>query len=140
LPESPCCQCNEFPGNWGCKFQVMERKKTKRYVLRVRAADKNIFDAIKNGKKKVDTRAATERYRDIKAGDTIVLACGTKRLEKRVQSAKIFRTVRSLLREYKPKDIHPEIKTESDLIDLYRRFPGYREKIKKFGLIALELK
>lgn len=117
-----------------------EIKKPKKYVFRFRAINKDIFEAIKDGKKKVETRAATEKYRNIKVGDIVVLFCGSKKFEKEVLSAKVYKTIRSMLKVYKPKEINPRTKTESELIDTYYSFPDYREKIKKFGLIALELK
>lgn len=122
----------------------MENKKPKKYVLRFGAANKNIFDAIKDGTKKVETRAATKRYCNIKAGDIVVLSCGARKgaqkFEKHVCSVRIFKTIRVMLRNYKPKEINPRVSTESELIDMYYSFPGYRDKIKKFGLIALKLK
>lgn len=117
----------------------MDDSKSKKYVLRFRAANKDIFDAIKEGKKKIETRAATVKYRNIKAEDIVVLACGAQRFEKIVRSVHIYKTIRALLRSHKPKEINPRVSAESELIDTYYSFPGYREKIKKFGLIALEL-
>jgi ASC-1-like (ASCH) protein len=118
----------------------MDNSKSKKYVLRFRAANKDIFDAIKEGKKKIETRAATKRYRNIKEGDVVILTCGAQKFEKIVCSAHIYKTIRALLRSHKPKEINPRVSTESELIDIYYSFPDYREKIKKFGLIALELK
>lgn len=117
----------------------MENPSPKKYVLRFRAVNKDIFDAIKEGKKKIETRAATIKYRNIKAGDVVILSCGTQKFEKRVRSVRIFKTVRAMLRSYKPKEINPKVSTESELIDIYYSFPGYRNKIKKFGIIALEV-
>jgi len=113
--------------------------KVKTITLRFGAANKGIFDAIKNGAKKVETRAATIKFRNIKAGDSVVLSCGSQKFEKRVRSACIFKTVRAMLRKYKPKEINPATSTESELMDMYYGFPGYRDKIKRFGLITLEL-
>lgn len=115
------------------------KSKTKTFILRFGAANKDIFDAIKEGKKKIETRAASIKFRNIKAGDIVILSCGAQKFEKHVRSARIFKTVRAMLRNYKPREINPRISTEAELIDIYYSFPGYRDKIKKFGLIALEL-
>ncbi len=112
---------------------------SKKYVLRFRAVNRDIFEAIKEGKKKIETRAATIKFRNIRPGDTVILICGTERFEKIVRSAHIYKTIRALLRKYKPGEINPRVSAESELIDTYYSFPGYREKIKRFGLIALEL-
>ncbi len=50
-------------------------------VFRFRTINKDIFEAIKSGKKKVETRAATEKYRNIKAGDTVKLVCENEQKE-----------------------------------------------------------
>ena len=118
----------------------MDDSKPKKYVLKFGAANKDIFDAIKEGRKKIETRAATIKFRNIKAGDIVILLCGAQKFEKQVHSARIFKTVRALLRNYKPREINPRVSTEAELIDMYYSFLGYSEKIKKFGLIALELK
>lgn len=112
----------------------------KNIVLKFRAINREIFEAVKTGKKKVETRAATDKYRAIKAGDTVVLVCGKNKFEKEVKKVKIFKTITSLLKVYKPQQINPGIKTLKETREMYYSFPGYKEKIKKYGLAAFELK
>ncbi|MBU2036721.1 hypothetical protein KJ866_00725 [Patescibacteria group bacterium] len=109
------------------------------YTLRFRAADREIFEAIKKGKKKVETRAATERYRKIKKGDKVCLVCGHEKFTKQVVAARVFPTITALLKKYWPNQINPKIKTEAELKKMVYGFPDYREKIKKYGLIAWKL-
>jgi ASC-1-like (ASCH) protein len=45
------------------------------HTLRFRAVNRDTFNAIKSGKKKVETRAAIEKYRTILAGDIIQFIC-----------------------------------------------------------------
>ncbi len=111
-----------------------------KYVLRFRAVNRDIFEAIKGGKKKVETRAATARYSKIKAGDLVVLMCGKNKFEKTVKRAGIFKTVSSMLGKYKVKDIMPNLSSAEELQQTYYGYPNYREKIRKFGLVVLELK
>ena len=58
--------------------------KNKPKILKFRLVNKDIFEAIVRGKKKIETRAATEKYRKIKVGDTVILKCGKKNLTKKV--------------------------------------------------------
>ncbi len=102
--------------------------------------NRDTFLAIKNRRKKVETRAATMRYQNIKAGDKIVFVCGRERFSKIVKKVKKFKTIDVMLKEYKVKDINPKISSKAELIAKYNSFHGYKEKIKKFGLAALELK
>ncbi|MFA6603713.1 MAG: ASCH domain-containing protein [Patescibacteria group bacterium] len=111
----------------------------KTYRLRFREIDRDIFDSVRSGEKTVETRAATERYRDIAGGDQILFVCGRDSFAKIVKSARIFRSLPALLRRYRVRDINPDVRTAAALKAMYESFPGYREKIKKFGLIALEL-
>jgi len=115
------------------------KMKNKIHTLRFRAVNRDIFEAIKKGKKKIETRAATKKYRNIKTGDRVRLVCGDNKFEKKIGEVKIFRTIAAMLRKYKVKEITPNLNSEKELRELYSGFPGYREKIKKFGLITIEL-
>ncbi len=113
-----------------------------KYVLRFNSSNKNSRDNflnIKSGKKKVETRAATTKYRNIKKGDLVVLACGKEKFQKKVKKVKRFKTITSLTKVYPPNKIMPEISSVRELREIYYSYPRYREKIKKFGLVALEL-
>lgn len=112
---------------------------SKRKILRFRAANKDLFEAIKKGTKKVETRAATVKYKNIKTGDTIDFICGKERFQKTVKRATIFKNISVMLKKYKFTDIMPGASSVKSLEDVYKSFPGYPEKIKKFGIIALEL-
>jgi ASC-1-like (ASCH) protein len=108
--------------------------------LRFREKNRDIFEAIKQGRKKVETRAATQKYRKISSGDTIFFICGKDSSKKEVKSVEIFNDIDELLLNHKIKEIAPDINTKEELEKMYNSFPGYKEKIKKFGLIALEFK
>lgn len=95
---------------------------------------------IKSGKKSVETRAATEKYKDIKAGDMLVLSCGQEKFQKEVKGARVFQSINSLLKTYPLKKIMPNLKSEKEWKKELYSYPDYKEKIKKFGIIALELK
>ncbi|HZZ99766.1 MAG TPA: hypothetical protein VFK07_03615 [Candidatus Paceibacterota bacterium] len=112
----------------------------KTHVLRMRAENKDIFDAIRAGKKKVETRAATDKYRKIQEGDKLKFVCGGDSFQRNVVSVQRFKNIKTILKKYKPQEINPKNKTEKEVTETYYSFPEYREKIKKFGLIAFELK
>lgn len=118
--------------------KIEERNQT--HVLRFRAVNQDIFEAIRNGKKKIETRAATKRYKSIRAGDTIRFLCEGREFKKRVRKVMIFKSITSLLKKYRPKQVNPRTATEKELRKVYYSFPAYREKLKKCGLIAIELK
>ena len=108
-------------------------------TLRFRAVNRDIFEAIRDGRKKVETRAATARYRDIKAGNMLRFVCGKDTFEKKAKRVKIFKSIASLLKQYRAGDINPFVRSEVELQKMYYSYPNYREKIKQFGIIAIEL-
>lgn len=110
------------------------------HVLRFRVTNRDIWNTIKRGEKKVETRAATTRYRKIEVGDRVTLACGKGQFMRTVKKVVIFRTIRALTHAYKPRAINPKCRTVRELEMMYFSFPGYREKLKKHGVVALELK
>jgi len=116
------------------------KMENKKFILRIRLRDKYIFQAIKNGNKKVDTRAASTRNRSIKTGDKLILICGKEKIERKVKGVRVFKTISALLKKYKPQQINPKTFSEKEITKMYYSFPGYKEKIKKYGLIVIELK
>jgi ASC-1-like (ASCH) protein len=101
--------------------------------------DRDIFDAIRTGIKKVDTRAASPKFINVKTGDILKIVCGKDYFEKIVKKVTIFKTVEDLLESYKVEDINPSMRTAEELKQMYYSFPGYKEKIEQYGLIAMEL-
>ena len=111
---------------------------SKKYTLSCRQIDRNIYDFIENGQKKVETRVAGPKYKNIKDGDIIIFKCGQDSFEQIVKNVRKFKSVDKMLEVYKSKDINPSINTIEELKAMYDSFPGYKEKIKKYGIIAFK--
>lgn len=114
--------------------------KIKKIILRFRVLDKDNFNEIKNELKTVETRAATVRYKDIKKGDIIIIVCGKQRITKQVKRVRHFKTIENMLKTLPLKKIMPSVKSVADARKIYYSYPNYKEKIKEFGLVALEFK
>lgn len=110
------------------------------HILRFRAVNRGIFNAIKSGKKKLETRAGSTKYQRVAKGDTVLLVCGKSKFRKDIHDVKKFRSVGAMLKKYDPRDIHPRCSTAAELERMYYSFPGYRQKLRKYGLIVMELK
>jgi len=108
--------------------------------LNFRVKDRDIFDAIVGGRKKVETRAATPKYKKIKVGDILTMVCGKRRLKKKVKKVEYFKTISAVIKKYKPEIINPKIHSIKEARAMWYNFPGYKEKIKKFGLVTWQLK
>lgn len=109
------------------------------HALRFRQVNRNTFIAIRDGIKKVETRACSTRYQNIAPGDILTFVCGKERFKRQAKRTRHFKSIGAMLRVYKLRDINPFVSSKKDLEKRYWSFPGYKEKIRKFGLIALEL-
>lgn len=108
-------------------------------TIKIRATDYGIFQAIADGKKKFETRAATPRYQNVEVGDVITLVCGKEKIKKEVKKVERFRTIGALLKKYKPEEINPFTRSAEEARDMWYSFPGYREKIEEYGLVVWRL-
>ncbi|MGE5540937.1 MAG: hypothetical protein ACM3TU_01485 [Bacillota bacterium] len=111
------------------------RKRT----LRFRKVDKNNFEDVRLGKKSIETRAATMKYRSIAEGDTLIFVCGTDRIEKRVAAVHHFSSIDAMLRKLPREAIMPDLDSVADIKRRYASYPGYEEKIREHGILAFEL-
>ncbi len=112
----------------------------KNYTLRFRAVDKFNFDDIKLNRKTIETRAGSERYRKVESGDQLTIICGKERIIKSVGKVHYFRTLDSLLNKLPLKKIMPDIKTKVEAKKKWYSYPGYKERIREFGIVGWELK
>lgn len=101
--------------------------------------DLEIWKLIKSGKKRVETRAAGPKYEHITAGDTLIFSCGGKKFKKTIVKVTKFRTLGAMFKVYDPDVIHPGIGTEKALRAKYDSFTGYKDRIKRYGMLAFEL-
>lgn len=108
-------------------------------TIRFREINRDTFNAIRTGRKKIETRAGTVRYKNIKAGEVITLVCGKNSFEKKIKKAEHFRTISAMLKKHKFSDIDPKAKTEKEMRAMYLSYPNYIEKIKKHGIVAWKL-
>ena len=108
-------------------------------TLRFRAVDRRNFYDIKLGIKTIETRAASERYKHIKKGDVVVIVCGSAKLRKRVTRVRHFTSIGSMLKAIPLKRIMPSVVSIAAARKIYYGYPGYKEKIRANGLVALEL-
>lgn len=108
-------------------------------MIRFREVNRDIFQAIVDDRKKVETRAATPKYTHIKAGDSIMLICGKEKTVKHIKKATHFQTIEDILKNYTPEEINPNVSTAEEIRSMWYSFPGYEQKINQYGLVAWEL-
>lgn len=111
----------------------------KKWTLRFRAVDRDRFEDVRSGVKAIETRAATERYRNIRKGDVLVIVCGGRRLVKKVKHVRYFKSITAMARAISPQKIDTRFTSLDAMKKTYYGYPGYKEKIKKFGIVAMEI-
>lgn len=112
------------------------------WVLRIRAVDSWVYFAIKREQKTVETRApgtAKKNYGAIEKNDVLFFICGKFRLKKKVKKVQKFKSIKAMLDKIPKKKIWPNLKnpTLKEIENIYYGYPGYRERIKKNGIIAI---
>lgn len=107
--------------------------------LTIRAQDRAIFDDLTTGRKTVETRAATPKYQAVQPGDTLTFVCGSDLLTKKVASAQRFADVDELFRYIPFRRILPAAANAEAAKQAILKFPGNREKITSFGIMAFNL-
>ncbi|MFA5165825.1 MAG: ASCH domain-containing protein [Candidatus Paceibacterota bacterium] len=105
----------------------------------IREVDRRVFEAIKNGEKKIETRKANPKYLAIQKGDIAVFKCGQDILEKEILETRHFKSIDEMLEVYSFKQIMPFVNSKEEMIEVYYSFPGYKEAIEENGLVAMEL-
>ncbi len=111
-----------------------------KHILRVRKVDRDFFEAIRLGTKTIETRAATNKYRKIERGDMLEFICGKNRLVKKVTKVCLFEDIDTLVETLGFERIMPQVSSFKKAKKVWQSFPKYREKIKKYGIIAFELR
>lgn len=109
------------------------------HQLTFREVDRDKFEAIKAGYKKVETRAGGPQHPAITPGDIIEFHCGKETVTKHVKDIQIYRSVKELLSDYRPDQIIPAARSGTEVQAAYWEFPGYQERIEKYGLVAISL-
>ena len=106
-----------------------------KHRLVFRAGDKS-FGAIVDGRKTVETRAATPKYRKVKAGDSLVISCGGNKVEKVVKKVATYPSIDELVVAEGLNNVMPLVDNIEQAKQEWYSYPGYRDKIAQHGLVA----
>lgn len=109
-------------------------------IVDFRDEDRDKFEAIKNGSKKIEVRAATEKYRTYEPGDKIILTCGEDKYETEITQVDHFRSIEDLFNYYHYSEVLREATSADEAQLIIEASPDYEEKISKLGVMAFKLK
>ena len=131
-------------GNVFWSFQTKTRLLAEDYIdhmihtFLIRRADRDIFEAIRRGRKTIETRAATRAKLRIVTGDTIRFVCGSRTTRRKVFRVQRFRSIGALLKAVSLRKVFVNGETVADTRRAYKRWYGH--KMAKVGVIAFTLK
>lgn len=104
--------------------------------LRFREIDRDKFNKIVLGKKSIETRAATIKYKTVNIGDNLIIVCGKSKIKKEVKNIEHYKNVEEMLQKIDYIKVFPDAKSIKDVTKAYNSFPEYEEKIKTNGILA----
>jgi ASC-1-like (ASCH) protein len=103
------------------------------------------FDLIKNGKKTVEGRINTAKYRNMRPGDKIQFSLdqdgkNSETLVCIVEKITVYPDFFSMLCAEGIENMLPGITTIEDGVSLYENFPGYKSSVQENGALAIKIR
>ncbi len=100
------------------------------------------WDMISSGLKTVEGRAMSKSkdYSALRKGDRIIFINSKgNSLVRYVQYVKHYDSLKEFFDEEGLKNILPNVNSYDEASNIYNSLPGYRDKIKKYGIYAIKL-
>lgn len=96
------------------------------------------FSLIRQGKKPVEGRKATERFRRIKPGDTIQFFCGSESFECQVTDVNEYSSIEEYLRNETLEHALPGISSMEEGVRIYLQWSTI-EQIDRHGFLGIKV-
>ncbi|HKZ00552.1 MAG TPA: ASCH domain-containing protein [Rhabdochlamydiaceae bacterium] len=94
---------------------------------------------IRMGKKTVEGRIDSGMPSRFKAGDTLRLYCAQDEINCRIVRIDRYRSFREMLEQADFRKCIPEARTIEEALGAYTRIPGYMDRAKQHGVLAIHL-
>lgn len=108
-------------------------------MFEFREIDRDRFEEVRSGIKKVETRAGKEKYLSVAVGDVVTFTCGADSFTKKVTKRYHWAGIEEMLAEIPLKDIMPDLDTLEQVKARYASYPDYVDHIPKFGILGFML-
>jgi len=99
------------------------------------------FDFIKSGKKTIEGRINSDKFKDLKIGDKLIFTTDhtSEQLICVVKDFKTYPDFHSMLESEGIQNCLPGITDLQEAVNIYENLPGYKEKVKQFGALAIRI-
>lgn len=100
------------------------------------------FNAMKAGLKTVEARINSLKFKDLHSGDQISFTCNVTHevILCRVQEIIVYVSFFEMIQEQGLQNMLPDVATIAQGVAIYESFPGYKEKVKNNGVLAIKIK
>ena len=109
------------------------------YCLVIREQDRNVFDDIVQGRKIIETRAATPKYQSVRVGDWFTFVCGPDSVSKSIAGIAWYENIDDLYEHVSVEKVLPSAGSIEAAKRIHLGFPGYQDKLATYGVMAFEL-
>lgn len=100
---------------------------------------KQYFDFIATGKKTVEGRIYTYPFTKATKGDVVTFINQTQKVTCRITEIVKYKSFKDMLDQEGVRNCLPEISTVDEGVKIYHAIPGYEDKAKKHGVIAIRI-
>lgn len=115
--------------------QILQLKTEKRFFR----LQRRYLELIKCGQKRWEGRLKVGAAANLQVGYRVILSCGSEEIERKVRSVREYRSFESMLRDIGVQALLPGCNDLQTAIAIYHSFPGYSEREKTLGVVAMEL-
>lgn len=110
-----------------------------KHHAQIAAENNEIFAALLDGRKPIETRAATPKWQTVKPGDDLEMRCGSNSAAFSVTRVEHYPTIEDMFAEIPVSQIIPGIDSIDEARAVYYSFPGYKEMLAEWGILAFWL-
>ena len=98
------------------------------------------FSQIVSGKKTIEGRINNGKFKEFEDGDVIeFLSPEGEKAECVLIEKREYKSFREMLKSEGYKNCIPNAKTLKEAVQIYLELPGFEERSKKYGVLALEI-
>lgn len=100
------------------------------------------FDAIACGRKTVEGRVNTEKYKTLQPGMRIGFCApeGNEVVYCFIEDLRVYQTFKDMLCQEGVENMLPGVDSLQKAIAIYEGFPGYADAVKEFGALAIRIR
>jgi ASC-1-like (ASCH) protein len=110
-----------------------------KHHAQIAAENSEIFAALLDGRKPIETRAATPKWQAVKPGDDLEMSCSSDSAIFTVTRIEHYPTIEEMFAVIPVSQIIPGVDSVEAARDVYYSFPGYKEKLAEWGILAFWL-